>query len=242
MSKPSPEKAAKAALLTALRRSRRLASEAIVSELVIDKWANRADLVTVGDELVGYEIKTRTDKLVRLLGQLESYSQTFERVYVVAATRHMNAILSTIPAHVGIKEIVDFGAGCEVRDVKPAGLSPALSAFNSLQLLPAIEIKRLLTLAGKRPSNRTRCNLVDQAEKLPLMVIRKFLASYLKTRYGRTSQSFMTDVRGRRICANDLQTLRLWNDEKDNRNHISPAVVIDDWSQSTVYELSLIHI
>lgn len=236
MSRASPESLAKAALITALRRARKVHADVVISELVIDKWTNRADLVTVGSELVGYEIKTRTDKLTRLEAQITSYSCVFDRVFVVAASRHINAIMTVIPDHVGIKEILDFGEGLEIRDVKPAALSPSVEARSSLQLLPALEIKRLLADLEIRAEGRVRSALVEEAEALSLASIRQFLRSYLRRRYGPTSSTFMTEIKGRRITPEDLQLLRLWGEVKEMSHCIFSSVKGEDWSNSTVQE------
>ncbi len=71
------------ALIERLRRQPQGASASLISELCIDRFERRVDLVQVGARLAAFEIKSDRDRLTRLPGQLDSYCRFFERVTVV---------------------------------------------------------------------------------------------------------------------------------------------------------------
>jgi hypothetical protein len=69
--------------------------------------ANKADCVILNGLSTCYEIKTELDNLKRLPEQLDSYTNLFDKVYVVAAKTHIEKIKLIIPDAVGIIELTE---------------------------------------------------------------------------------------------------------------------------------------
>lgn len=67
----------------------------------INTYWSRADVVTIGDELHGYEIKSSADSLNRLKQQVVDYDQFFNRNTLVTTSRHEKRALGMLPAHWG---------------------------------------------------------------------------------------------------------------------------------------------
>lgn len=67
----------------------------IAREVPFSFGDRRADLVTASKELsvtYGYEIKSDSDTLLRLSGQLEAYRNTFNYVYVVTTQKYLSSV------------------------------------------------------------------------------------------------------------------------------------------------------
>lgn len=211
MEKISPEAIAKVALLTHLRSDGALRSSALISELAVEKWARRADVVTVGSELTCFEVKSRADRLTRLEDQLSAYLSVFDRVYAVVATKHMNVVMSRVPGFVGLKELVNVAKGVEARHIRDALPSPLVTTRASLNLLPVAELAKLIRAYGGGPcGGQSRATLVDAAALIPLPVIRAHLREYLRAKHSSSSAAFNRAVAGRRIKAEDLGHLSIW--------------------------------
>jgi hypothetical protein len=211
MGNDSPEAIAKVALLTHLRSDGALRSSALISELAVEKWARRADVVTVGSLMTCFEVKSRADRLTRLEDQLSAYSSVFDRVYAVVATKHMNTVMSRVPEYVGLKELVQVAKGVEARHVRDALPSPELATQASLNLLPVSELAKLIRAHSGRPcGSHNRAALLDAAISIPSEAIRSHLREYLKGKHGASTAAFNAAVSGRRIKVEDLAHLSIW--------------------------------
>jgi hypothetical protein len=65
----------------------------------------KADLVILNGTATAYEVKSERDSLARLERQIETYSQCFAQVYVIAAENHLDAVKALIPNDVGILKL-----------------------------------------------------------------------------------------------------------------------------------------
>lgn len=72
--------------------------EKIVEELELEKGQSRIDLAVIGKELIGIEIKSDLDSLVRLRSQTATYNKSLEKVILVVGEKYVNAAKSQIPA------------------------------------------------------------------------------------------------------------------------------------------------
>jgi hypothetical protein len=182
-------------LIERLRRQAQGSSAAFISELCIDRFERRVDLVQVGARLAAFEIKSDRDRLTRLPGQLDSYCRFFERVTVVCTLRHLTAVQAQTAATVGLWT-VDAERGFKV--VRPSCLlrGPRLEGW--LSFLPVSELRRLLR-SHDRPARGTREDLLVQAMTLSTAVVRAQVLASLRAREARLApwraqQGAMTDV------------------------------------------------
>ena len=206
------EPLAKAALVQFLRESGSLdRTTAIAAELAVAKQARRADLAVIREGVHFFEVKSRSDTLARLEGQLAAYEATGEFVTVAAASRHINAVLSRVGQHVGVLEILEFGGQTRIRSIREASMSPNWSLTSALQLLPACEIRtRLLNGVPLR----RRADLVARASELPEGYVQAQVVRFLKSRYLPTTKLFLRSVQRREVRTDDLAALRVWSQRK----------------------------
>lgn len=204
-----PEAKAKAALLDFLRSRGLLTTKVTATaELILDKYSVRADVVMCGPtDLHCFEIKTERDNLVRLGRQLEVYDRHADFVTIVAATKHINTIISRVPPHVGIYEMVRFDGPNPIRVVREPERSPSCEVDAMLSLLPVAELQARFALSGRL----NRQDAIAQAIELPELIKKQAVIAFLSERYGPKSRALLRATRRRRIRADDLAILRRWN-------------------------------
>jgi len=71
-------------------------------EVTFSGGRRRADLVSIGNELVGYEIKSKRDNIEGISEQISEYLNVFDKTYVVIDSSHLKNIRPKIPPTVGI--------------------------------------------------------------------------------------------------------------------------------------------
>lgn len=76
----------------------------IFEELVIGK--SRADAILVKEnEILGFEIKSDKDSLVRLTTQVKNYERFCDKCYIVTGVHYIDRIEGEVPEHWGIYDI-----------------------------------------------------------------------------------------------------------------------------------------
>ena len=94
----------------------------LVAEMGVCQGEARIDLVAIGDELFGYEIKSQRDDLSRLPNQVVAYGSVFDRLTLVAPGRHLHTAAQRLPGWWGLALVQEEERGIEwVRD---AGANP----------------------------------------------------------------------------------------------------------------------
>ncbi|WP_207093297.1 sce7726 family protein [Novosphingobium sp. PY1] len=207
------EPKAKAALLDFLRSTGELSSQSSVSaELILDNYRVRADVAVCDrNDLHCYEIKTDRDTLARLDRQLEAYARHANFVTVVAATRHINAIMSRVDPHVGIIEMVGLDCQNPLRVVRKASRSPAFDANALLSLVPVKDLQSRLAITGRL----RRHEVVAEAVELAVEKKKQAVLAFFAERYGPNSRALWRATRRRKIRPSDLSILRRWSQEAD---------------------------
>lgn len=221
-----PEPKAKAALLDFLRSTGGLSSQSsVTAELILDNYSARADVAVCNrNDLHCYEIKTDRDTLVRLDRQLEVYARHANFVTVVAATRHVNAIISRAGPHVGICEMVCFDNANPLRLVREATRSPTFDVDALLSLVPVKDLQSRLAITGRL----RRHEVVAQAVELPVDTKKRAALAFFAERYGPNSRALWRAARRRKFRPGDLSILRRWRQEagaldEGNVVHFAPS-------------------
>ncbi|EPY5150116.1 sce7726 family protein [Klebsiella variicola] len=106
--------------------------------------ASKADCVILNGLSICYEIKTELDNLKRLPEQLSSYTELFDKVYVVASKLHIEKIKEIVPESVGIIELTDRN---RLKEIKPALLID--SEINPKLMISSMRISEYKYMAEK---------------------------------------------------------------------------------------------
>lgn len=141
------EPAIKAALIDRLYAKGEVCPDAVlISEMVVDNWARRADVVLANGKLSAFEIKSDLDSLARLPGQLETYRNFFERVIVVITPRFLKRTEEIVPEGIGIWVVENDGH--EGIKEKRRARTFELSAEAAINLMTVTDLRRLLSANG----------------------------------------------------------------------------------------------
>jgi hypothetical protein len=178
------------ALINRLAASASGAEASFISEMFVDKFNRRADLVMANGKLSVFEIKSERDTLDRLKGQISSYINFFEEVTIVCAHRHRQNVEAIVPENIGVWLIGSDGRLSVLRKAKAAQLP---SIENWLSFLPVDELKKLLKENGLR-LGKNRTALVEYASLLSIKNVRAYVLSFLKRRDKRVD-----DLRARKV-------------------------------------------
>jgi len=107
----------------------------------------KADLVILNGTATVYEIKSERDSLARLANQVENYKRVFAKVNVIASEGHIEGVLKTVPADVGLMclskeyriQTLREAADCPER-ICPATVFGSLRASEASAILKALDI------------------------------------------------------------------------------------------------------
>lgn len=161
-----------------LAREHKGTNTEFLSELPVANFSRRIDLVMANGKLSGFEIKSEQDTLKRLEGQLEVYTQYFEDVVVVCATKHLQGVMDIAPENVGVWE---FNGKKFIIHRKPL-MNKALESEKFLSFLNVIGLKELLRENNVKVSG-LKSELISRALKLERITIRSFILDYLKKQF-----------------------------------------------------------
>jgi hypothetical protein len=125
------------ALINQLVNSQGSQYKTIIEEMGILSGDARIDIAVVTDTLQGYEIKSDYDTLYRLDDQRLSYNKIFEKITIVATTKHIESILNKVDDHWGVVEAAPYKTkeGIRLRTIRRARSNPDWIATNVAFLL-----------------------------------------------------------------------------------------------------------
>lgn len=212
-----PEARLKAAVIDRLYEKRFVdATAVLISEMVVDNWSRRADVVLANGKLWGFEIKSEADSLARLPGQIEAFSKTFEKLTVVVASKFETPAKAMLPEGVGLWVEVE---GQLIERIRPRASN--LTKDAALQLMTATELRSFLSCNGmSNTSGMSRARLVSAALGFPQSDLAAAARDAVKRRYRVNHQNFESAREGASTMT-ALSALRPW------RSKFVPMQTID---------------
>jgi len=180
----------------------------VISELTIDSFSRRVDLVVLNDhKMIAYEIKSDADSLNRLPGQLDKYQQYFDKVVVVSTLKHINNILTTVPENIEVWEVTDS----KVTVRKRGKVNKFLAKEDYLDLLKVNDMRRLASIMKVNISgskSEVRRIIMDNISKIKRENLKVFVLSTISKRFHLTSSAFLENITTtRKVTLNDLNIL-----------------------------------
>lgn len=117
----------------------------ILEELPLGRLRVRADVVKVSDNaLVGYEIKSDADSLVRLGGQVKGYDAIFDLSFLVTTEKYFLKAAQIIPPHWGILVSYDVNGDITIVEHRPARTHDRVRDNRRLEFLWREDLLRIL--------------------------------------------------------------------------------------------------
>lgn len=152
----------------------------IVHELGLAHAKSRIDLATLNGVIHGYEIKGTQDSLDRLPSQLETYSQTLQKLTMVVASRHVERVVDLTPTWGAVLD-VSMGpkGGVRFDVVRPGKRNPNVEKYLLAHLLWRDEAQSLLSHRGatkadlRAPRTELYRLLVDHFSEKELVAVIK---------------------------------------------------------------------
>lgn len=146
----------------------------IFEELVIGK--SRADAIMVKeDEILGFEIKSDKDSLVRLKTQVKNYERFCDKCYIVTGIHYIDKIEEAVPEHWGIYDIIKDEEGNlhmemfreAARNPKERPTTKLKNQMNLLWRMELIKIVKEYKLGGvtKRNKKQLRDLIIEKLGK-----------------------------------------------------------------------------
>lgn len=172
------EKRIKTLLVRHLRNTGEAKGTRILRELCVAGFSRRADIVLVNGKLAAFEIKGENDDLTRLPGQISTFSDHFEFLTVVCASRHTANVLAMVPTSVGVWEVI----GEQMDVIRSAAELPKQDKSIWLSYLPVRALSALVSDHDIKASGRQRGHLLAAARGIPTEDIRQAALTHLKSR------------------------------------------------------------
>lgn len=208
LSQAKPEARLKSAVIDRLADSGALANDSVlISELTVGNWTRRTDIVLANGSLWGFELKSESDSLVRLAGQVETFSNYFEKLIVVVASRYEDKAQKLLEesraTNVGLW--VENGQKIKER-IRPT--YQALEPLRAIELMTVIELRRMLIRNGRKVTDPCRrAELVEQAMEFSVETLATAARSAIKDRFRGVFDGFMA-AREESGTLNALHSLR----------------------------------
>ncbi|KMW73667.1 regulatory protein [Photorhabdus luminescens subsp. luminescens] len=122
----------------------------IIDEFTMSLGASRADITVINGLMHGYEIKSKSDNLLRLPLQIQYYSSVMDKVTLVVSETHSKPAMEIIPDWWGVK-IVTQGTrnGIHLHTERHNRLNPSIDKVSLSMLLWKEEMLEIFSDLGK---------------------------------------------------------------------------------------------
>lgn len=205
------ETAIKSAILNHWREGGRVSKRTVIAnEYVLGSNGRRADLALLGEDFVGVEIKSNLDSLSRLKPQVEAYESCFDRVVVIAGSRHLKQCKLKLPYHIEIWEIDEN----EVPILRRPASGRPVAKLNAMARL--LTMQQLRKIACAKAGDMPKSALLKYASLLPEITLRAAVHSAFQEAYAGSSNNFWKTVSRRKIRPEDISTLSRYYPARSN--------------------------
>ena len=163
----------------------------------------RADLISVGKNIIAYEFKSDRDKLDNLVEQLADYNKCFHQIYIVIAPKHLSMARDIIGRRVGIIVHKDN----DFIIIRKAISRDKLDKISILNSMPVHYLRKIVPSSKSLAGDELR-NIIFSKISLDKVTIywKKFLAISYQNNY----TAFISE-RGERTHTEDLRRISTTN-------------------------------
>ena len=97
---------------------------------------SRADAIMISEnEIVGFELKSDRDSLVRLKSQIPDYDKYYDRNYLVVGEHFEKKSYDVLPSHWGIIKVFERNGSIQVEQLRPSVVNPADTLKKQMEFL-----------------------------------------------------------------------------------------------------------
>ena len=185
----------------------------VINEFTIDNYSRRVDLALANqNHLIAFEIKSEADSLFRLEGQVEKYLEYFDKVVIVAASKHIESIFDTAPQNVAIWEISKKGISVRRR----GRIEQIKNKEKLINLMKANELIKLSNQLGLSRQSRDRRTSETVLQNAPISKLREAALKSIKKRFLQTYSSFWQHVRNSEVKPQHIDLLSPYKEERES--------------------------
>lgn len=205
----------KAMVLNYLKDKRKLGEgTAIINEFTVDGYSRRVDLVLADRKhLIAFEIKSEADSLHRLDGQTKKYLEYFDKVIIVAASKHINKVMKTVPEHVAVWEVYDG----RIKVKRRGRIIPIADKAKLVDLMKLNELLKLSNKLGLSIKLRNRRSVEEVLENTSLSVLREAALQCIKERFFMTYSLFWKQVSVNQILPEHIDLLSPYKERRQSQ-------------------------
>lgn len=200
--------------------------DVLINELTVDGMRNRTDLVLVNGSMHAIEIKTNSDSLNRLGGQLVAFKRHFDKLTVVCGHRHLAKLQYDLPEDVGLW-VIDEKPG-SIKIIRRGRKNEVRDPWDLWSFIPVRDIASFLRACSiKLHGYLDRKSLCDVARRhVPLSRMRMFALQFAKKRYGDKWQKFLERFERHGMVHPDYIEIFQW----ERPEPAKPQIPYGDWN------------
>lgn len=195
-----------------------------INEFGIANFTRRVDIILCKKEsILAFEIKSEFDSLNRLSGQITEYLNHFDKVTVIAASKHIKNVLIKTPSNVAVWEVTN--SVLKIR--RPGRTIPIKNKYVFIRMMTLSELKSLAKKIKINTAGMKRIEIEGLLGEIPLKTLRAEAFSSIKLRYKKrsinyfdNSESIAKNLRAREKNKPDLQSRKKSNTLDDFLNAI----------------------
>ncbi len=156
----------------------------VVEELQIPAAKAIIDMAVINGHLHGFEIKSASDTLQRLPGQIEAYTKVFDYLSIVTEDKYHQRIIESTPKWVSVYTCIQFKGKCKLKLERRGTINHDKNGFYIAKLLWHNELVEVLTEQQIRFRKKDRAWLLCEAlsEGLTINELAKIVREKLKSR------------------------------------------------------------
>lgn len=193
--KPSAEKIKAAVIDWLLDRHSNIL---IGNEVMYGSKRKVVDLLAIIDsKTIAIEIKSASDKLIRLPEQMEEYSRIFDKIVIIAAPTHISNISKVCKKGVGL-----YSIDKTIKRIHAPLLNHNLDKLEMLSSISSAYLKKMYPHHKALNENELRLLLSKEKKE----VIHQLLISFYQNRLSEKFSLFLSE-RGNQTLVDDIPTL-----------------------------------
>ena len=183
----------------------------IINEFTVDSYSRRVDLaITNKKHFIAFEVKSEADSLNRLVGQTQKYLEYFDKVIIVAASKHIDKIIETVPPNIAVWEVC-YG---RLKIRKRGKIIPIANKSKFIGLMKANELLKLCNKLSLSPKSKNRYSVVKALENVSLNTLRESTLQYIEERYRMTNSLFWQNLGSMRALPEHVELLSPYREER----------------------------
>jgi hypothetical protein len=169
-----------------LKRHHTARNTLVLDELGLMHGTCRADIAVVNGQLIGYEIKSDMDSLLRLRSQVAAYNAVFDSINIIVGLRHRPSVMRRVPKYWGIILSKKGKRGAVHFEIcRKSRPNPSIDPISVAQLLWRSEAIELLQSIGapKKLLKSPRAKLYHYLSRhMPLEKLKRNVRGCLRSR------------------------------------------------------------